>query len=324
MKKLFFKCALLGLLTAAVLFAGSLAYWRTAAFHELERAEDTIRFRDMPESIDIAVLGTSHGEDAFQYPPEGFSFFNFALAAQTPQYDAAMLRQFGNRVPEGGLVIVTLSYMSPYWTGTEEAFESRQPRYYRLLRPENIVDASLSRWVLIRAFPLLTLDPPEIAEALFGPPPEPAVTREEVGQRQLPEDTIPSEQERILRDHWSLIEPSYPEVNPVMWDAYHEILDLCAERGWQAVLATPPYPAEYSACFPEGFYEAFRSRAEALAEEYGVPFLDYSHHPDYTGSHQLFKNLDHLNFQGAEQFDRQFFADLEALDLLPSAGGGQA
>ncbi|MBD5148296.1 MAG: SGNH/GDSL hydrolase family protein [Oscillibacter sp.] len=319
MKTLFWKCALLCLTAAAVLFAGSLAYWRTETFQELERVEDTVRFRDMPEEIDIAVVGTSHGEDAFQYPPEGCSFFNFSLAAQTPQYDAAMLRQFGDRIPEGGLVVLTLSYMSPYWTCTEEAFESRQPRYYRILSPENMVDGSLSRWVLTRAFPLLTLDPPEIVEALFGPPPEHSVTREEVGLRQLPQDTIPSEQERILRDHWTLIEPSYPEVNPVMWEAYHEMLDLCARRGWQAVLATPPYPAEYSACFPEGFYEEFRAKAEELAEEYGVPYLDYSHHPDYAASHQLFKNLDHLNFQGAERFDRQFFADVEALGLLPPA-----
>lgn len=315
MKKLLLKCALLGLMVSAVLFAGSLAYWRTDAFRELERVEDTARFRDMPERIDIAVLGTSHGEDAFQYPPEDCTFFNFSLAAQTPQYDAAMLRQFGDRIPEGGLVILTLSYMSPYWTGTEEAFAARQPRYYRLLSPRNIVDVSLSRWVLTRVFPLLTLDPPEILDAFFGPPPEPAVTREEAGGHALAAESIPQERERILRDHWSLIEPCWPEANPVMWQAYHEMLDLCVQRGWQAVLVTPPYPEEYSACFPEELYPAFRALAESLAEEYGVPYLDYSHHPGYTSRHELFKNLDHLNFRGAEIFDRQFFQDLRELGL---------
>ena len=319
MGKLLFKCAFTALFLGCVLFAGSLAYWRTEAFQELERTEDTARFREMPDTAKIAVFGTSHGEDAFQYPPEGSTFFNFSLAAQTPLYDAAMMRQFQDHIPRGGLVILTVSYMSPYWTGTEESFDSRQPRYYRILGPENIVDVDLGRYFLTRYFPILTLDPPELAEAFFSHPDGSAVTREEVGRRQLPAESIPSEQERVLRDHGSLIEPVFPEVNPAMWNAYREMLELCREKGWKAVLVTPPYPAEYSACFPGGFYESFLERVSSLAEEYGVPYLDYSHDEAFAGRHDLFKNLDHLNFTGAEQFDRRFFAEAEALGLLDTS-----
>ena len=97
------------------------------------------------------------------------------------------------------------------------------------------------------------------------------------------------------------------------------MLELCREKGWKAVLVTPPYPAEYSACFPGGFYESFLERVSSLAEEYGVPYLDYSHDEAFAGQHDLFKNLDHLNFTGAEQFDRRFFAEAEALGLLDTS-----
>lgn len=106
----------------------------------------------------------------------------------------------------------------------------------------------------------------------------------------------------------------------MMWDAYHDMLDLCREKGWNAVLVTPPYPVEYSACFPDGFYESFLLQVEALSREYGVPYLDYSHEPAFTERYDLFKNIDHLNLDGAALFDGEFFDDIGA--LVPGAGDG--
>ena len=59
MGKLLFKCAFTALFLGCVLFAGSLAYWRTEAFQELERTEDTARFREMPGPAKIGLCDST-------------------------------------------------------------------------------------------------------------------------------------------------------------------------------------------------------------------------------------------------------------------------
>lgn len=305
------------LIVGAILYLGGAAYKQTNTYRNLKRTEETEKFHDMPASIDVAVFGASHGRDAFKYPPEGAALFNFSMSSQTPQYDLAMLRQFQDRVRPGALVVLTLSYASPYWTDTEEVFQSKQPRYYRVLSAENIVDVDLGKYWINQLSPLLTLEPGKILSAFLSHPPLNPTEDELRGHNRLLEETIPNEQARIQKNHWTeAMAPVYPEPNPVMWDAYHEILDLCQAKGWNAVLVTPPYPAEYNACFPDGVYESFLTLAAKLSEEYGVPYLDYSHDPAFLTRHDLFKNIDHLNLDGAAVFDQRFFTDVRKLGLL--------
>lgn len=315
MKKLLFKCALLALLVGMILYGGGVAYRQTTAYRNLERTEETEKFHELPDQVDIAVVGSSHGRDAFQYPPEGTVLFNFSMSSQTPQYDLAMLRQFQDRIRPDGLVILTVSYTSPYCTDTEKQFQNKQPRYYRILSAKNIVDVDSGKYWLGRLSPVLTLEPQDLVSAFLVRPELIPTTDERAGHNQLSAEKIADEQTRIKQDHWSAISPVYPNINPVMWNAYHEMLDLCREKGWNVVLVTPPYPEEYNSCFPDNFYESFLLRMEELSQEYGVQYLDYSHALEFAGCYDLYKNIDHLNLEGAAVFDRQFFADIQTLGL---------
>lgn len=173
--------------------------------------------------------------------------------------------------------------------------------------PENIVDVDLSRYWTGRLCPLLLLEPGDIASAFLKPPPLTATTDERIGHKRLSLEDVPEEQARIERAHWNeRIAPAYPEVNPVMWDAYREMLELCRERGWKAVLVTPPCTGVYNACFPAGFYEDFLSRAAELSNAYGVPYLNYSHGPAFAESYDLYRDIDHLNLDGAAVFNQRF------------------
>lgn len=320
MKKLILKCALLLFIVGTVLYLGGAAYKRTNTYRNLERTELTEVFREMPDSIDVAVFGPSHGREDFKYPPEGAVMFNFALSSQTPQYDAAMLRQYRDRIAPDALIVLTFTYLSPYWTDTEENFQSKQPRYYRILSPENIVDADLSRYWLGRLSPLLLLEPGDIASAFLTPPSLIDTYDERTGHNRLSPEDVPGERARIEQNHWDgIIAAAYPEVSPVMWDAYREMLELCRERGWKAVLVTPPYLSDYNACFPDGFYEDFLARAAELSEAYGVPCLDYSHDPAFAERYDLYRDIDHLNLDGAAVFNERFFSDVQALGLLGQA-----
>lgn len=315
MKRFLAKCLLLALLVGGVLYLGGAAYRQTSAYENLERNDNTQGFSQMPDKIDLAILGASHGMTDFQVFPEGWNGFNFALSSQTPQYDWMMLRQYGDRLSNGAVVVLTVSYLSPFWNDTPEQFQAKQERYYRLLDPWNIVDVDLTHWGLQRLSPLLVNNPSAIAAAFLDPEPLQSTLEERLRTITLEEGQIPQEQERIRRNHLSCIERSFPEVNDVMWGAYQKILEMCRDRGWNAVLVVPPYYQAYHACFPEEFFLVFGERLESLSKTYGVPLLDYSHDTRFSPQIELFENIDHLNYAGAEAFDAVVWEDLAALGL---------
>lgn len=218
-------------------------------------------------------------------------------------------REFSPRFREDALVILTVSYMSPYWTESQEAFEQKQERYYRILSPKNIVDVDLAHYWLERLSPLLTEDIQDVAPAFFQRLEPVADQAEESTDR----ETALLEQSRIIRDHLSLIEPVYPQVSPVMWEAYRSILSRCQEEGWTAVLVTPPYLEVYNQVFSQEFYQQFSRQVQSLCQEYGVVWLDYSHREEYAQSYGWFRNIDHLNAAGSAEFLRVFQADLETV-----------
>lgn len=317
MKKLLLKCVLLLVLTGSILSAGGAAYRQTNTYRNLERTEETEKYHTMPTTIDIAVFGPSHGRDAFRYPPDGCSFFNFSMSSQTPQYDLMQMREYQDRFHPDTLVVLTVSYLSPFWTDSQDTFSDKQPRYYRILSPKNIVDVDLSHYWLQRFSPLLTEDFPTVVTALFHDAALQPTSDETSGYHETSADVMDSEQARIRKDHWdNCIAGSFPNTNPVMWDSFCEMLSMCRENGWQAVLVTPPYLSEYNACFSDAFYSVFYEQVNALSSEFDVPYLDYSHEPAYAAQYALFRNIDHLNLNGAAQFDARFFADLQAMGLL--------
>lgn len=315
MKKLLFKCALLILFVGAILYVGGAAYRQTNTYKNLERTEGTEIFHSIPKTIDIAVFGCSHGRDAFRFFPDDSSVFSFALSGQSMQYDEKMMLEYGNHFHEGTLVILTVSYISPFRTDPESDFQNKQGRYYRVLSPEHIVDVKRSQYHLQKFSPLLTEEFSSIVSAFSEDVPLKPTLQEQYGYLKLsdtPEETILSEQERIYKAHLSIIEPSLPDGNPVMTDALRRMLSLCQQNGWQAVLTTMPYTSAYNSSFSEGFYQTFYGMMAQLSQEFDVPYLDYSHDPAFSESYNLFQDIQHMNLDGAAKFDKQFFADLQA------------
>ena len=315
MRRFLRNCTALLLTVAALLWLGGAAYRQTTAYRNLERTEETEKYRDMPKEITFAVFGASHGRDAFQKEDYGEDFFNFSMSAQTPQYDLMQLREFSKHIAPGATVVLTVSYLSPFWTDSAESFGSKQERYYRILHPENIVDCDVGHWVLERWSPLLTTECGEILSAFLQPQELREDTNTLYGQQELTQDILEDERERVRKDHLTLIEPTMPDGNPVMLDAYREIFSLCKENGWNAVLVTPPYPAVYTECFPSEVMDRFCEIMEALSEEYSVPWLNYSQDCEFTESFAYFKNIDHLNLAGSHAFAAKLQPRLTELGL---------
>lgn len=319
-KKLIFKVLLLLLTAGALLHAGGQAYKRTTAWENLERTENTEKFRDMPEIIDVAAFGPSHGRDAFQSAPEGSVLFNFCLSSQTPEYDLRLMRQYQDHIRPGALVLLTLSPIYPFYLQTEEGFDALQTRYYRILSPWNIADPDWSYALRLRLSPLLTEDFSKIAAAFLRPETLKPTWDQRSGEWQLQPEDIPQEQERIHKNHLDMDTLAFPEESPAMAEAYREMLALCREKGWKAVLVTPPYPAEYCACFDgysPDFFPVLERFALGLCRDWDTVWLDYSHDPAFARRHDLFRNIDHLNLEGAALFNGLLYSDIRSLGLIP-------
>ena len=290
-------------------------YRQTTAYRNLERTEETEKYRDMPKEITFAVFGASHGRDAFQKEDYVEGFFNFSMSSQTSQYDLMQLREFSKRIASGATVVLTVSYLSPFWTDTEESFAAKQERYYRILSPRNIVDCDVGHWVLQRWSPLLTMECGSVISAFLHPEELRKDTNSLYGRQELTQEVLTDEQERVRKNHLSAIEPAMPNGNPVMLDAYREIFSLCKENGWNAVLVTPPYPAVYTECFPSEVMDRFCAIMEVLSEENGVPWLNYAQDCEFTEKFAYFKNIDHLNLAGAYAFAAKLKPRLTELGL---------
>ena len=245
-------------------------------------------------------------------------FFNFSMTSQSPRYDEMQMRQFGEYFESDTLVVITMTYRGPYAEETEAEFLQKQNRYYRFMDPVNILEVNRIKWWLQRFSPLLTNDFESLMQSIFAQVSQEDMDDTVAGYHQTTAENMPSEIERIRRDHLSGLNDAYPAVQGDVWQAYCAMLDMCQENGWQAVLVTPPYLLEYVTCFEdysEGFSEVFHKTVSGLAEEYGVPFLDYSRDDEFANTYKYFKNIDHLNYYGAEVFGNRFFADLAALGI---------
>lgn len=319
MKKLLFKCALLALVLGALLYAGGEAYKRTNAYRNLEREDGTESYRDLPEAVDIAVFGASHGREDFKFFPEGQAAFNFSLSLQTPEYDLRLMREYQEHIRPGALVVLTVSPIFPFYTQPEEQFREQQPRYYRILSPGNLIDPDLGLYLRGRLSPLLTEDFEDVLAAFFEDEPLEPTIDEESGHKQMTPESAQNRKPNVFSLQIAHVEACFPEANPALEEAYREMLALCQERGWRAVLAVPPYLKEYTDCYTEfspDYFDVMRGLLEPLAWEYGAAYLDYSRDPDFTGRYDYYRDMSHMNLEGAEAFNRRFFADLGELGLL--------
>ena len=79
-----FRSVVILLTMVAILVLNNL-YVRSDYWRSIDRI---FRYEDIPDNIDLAIFGSSHGECTFGYEPiQEKTLFNFAGASQVPYYD---------------------------------------------------------------------------------------------------------------------------------------------------------------------------------------------------------------------------------------------
>ena len=74
-------------------------------------------------------------------------------------------------------------------------------------------------------------------------------------------------------------------------------------------------PAYESYDFPKEYYDRFRGYFRGIAEEYGIPFLDYTE-MSLCGNKSCFLDAVHLNLEGAKVFSDSLANDIASLGLI--------
>lgn len=70
-------------------------------------------FNFVPETIQLANFGSSHGQYAFDWgalKDRGIKCFNFALPSQSFEYDYALLNMHKDEFAEGSIAFIPISY----------------------------------------------------------------------------------------------------------------------------------------------------------------------------------------------------------------------
>lgn len=268
------------------------------------------KFQSVPDNIQVCNLGSSHGVENYLYKEESDCIsFNFALSSQYLSYDYRILQHFQEKLAEDCVVFVNVSYFSLFGTAEEEQdeFVSKNMRYYSFLPPEQIKafdrDMSVKAW-LSRYLPATTAggDLPKVfLEALLGRGDEAAVvTADDID---LAAETAHTVQNHIVHNRRN--QDGQLLLNEEELQALYDILALCEEKGWKAVLVTTPLLQEHNeeiARVDPGFKKSFYGLLEQVLADTGAEYRDYSSDERFGYDHSLFLDDDHLNPRGAEIF----------------------
>lgn len=289
----------------------ALLVWGINSWYRImDKSDDnwTNKFASVPPHIRVCNFGSSHGLYSFNYEDvqEELTCFNFALASQSLSYDLRILQQYKDRLDEGCLVFIPVSYFSFF--GVEETreadFPSKNKQYYDFLPPKLIKDYDFSTHVFERYLP--SLDAYETLPAvLFRGR---TSSNEEIWSRSAEDMDVSADAAQAYERH--LVEEKLDEQgkrrqNTEEIEALRQIIALCREKKTVPILVTTPYLREYleevDRRSPD-FYEEFYGIIYGIVQETGVDYLNYAADPQFIDRKDLFMNADHLNKEGARQF----------------------
>jgi len=265
-------------------------------------------------ALDMAALGFEHG-------------YRFARADGDLFETRYYLEQLLPRLPRAGVVFVPLSYFS---------FESDNALSVEVELRRAHLYASVGSWRFLEGdflnllrgksqvyFPVLSLVREDNWEgvfyALLGQPAEQKGFIEvEAGDCSslTPEQMQASVENRVAK--YRRLTGEMRRKNPALAEENYAnvvaIQQLGLSLGRRVVFFTPPYLQAYSDHYRAQDGEtlaAMRALVERLVREEDLEYYDFSQSPHFTHAPELYKDSDHLNACGMQQFSRLFRETLE-------------
>ena len=274
------------------------------------------KFLDVPENIQLANVGSSHGINSFDYSDVSYRGFNFGLSDQRFLYDYAIIKQYAGKFDKNAVLLIPISYFEI--TQIKSNFKDQRARYYHFLDKENMDFYSIQEKILFTRIPVLTAGQTFKFIIKDQPPTpvlkvtkEPELTRHSINRhRKWTSDRRADieNREKGFAHNKSLVS---------------QIVEFCYAHDIQPVLITTPITSAMNNIFREktpDFFDDFYRFTSELQEAYpSLPYLDYSHDPRFENDFSLFRDSDHLNINGAKKFTSVVVSDLQTNGLLPQS-----
>ncbi len=307
MKRFILRFLLLAGLTALLLLCLSLVYLQFLNTDYERSVESTLQYKYMPESIDIGCFGSSHIGSGFQalvYHGKG-TMFNFNLPFQIPTMDAELYDYSKSRFSKHAIVIIDLSCFSLYYDNTSDMDSMK--RYVTFLPLRDLPGLPAK---LFKLFRIIDFSFEPVFAALQGKTAEHGTDyRTATTTSRFSEETL--REMGISRAETFLSYIPSQSVNKRTDQALRGMLEDCLRRGYRPVLVTTPYLSVLNNAFSEEFLKQFHADCQVYADDYGIPYLDYSHDARFATAKDYFVDTDHLSTEGSEVFMQIFFDDLK-------------
>lgn len=284
--------------------------------------DDVQKFYTIPNEIMICNLGTSHGQRGFDYSlyDGEMTCFNFALTSQPAEYDARILKKYKDKIANGAVVFVPISYFTLFGQDSEEAsdFDLLNPRYYRFLAPSEIINWNLKDeidHVFIRnplntsyGYILRCLRPIDIH-----------TLTKDYNTMTTSKDKVEKLAEERVKGHifTGRKQGELVTVNEKRHYALVEIDSLCDEIGARCIYVTTPFMKEYNDEVDRQdpqFMSSFYNQINCLLEETDAEYFDYSKDERFTERYDLFFDTDHMNSIGAQMFTEILLEECDVVE----------
>gem|GEM_PF-1046498 len=268
-------------------------YVRTNGYKSLN---GTYKFTEVPEGIQVANLGSSHGEFGFDYQDiEGLTCFNFGLRGQSHQLDLEILKKFKDRLAEGCTVIIPVSCFSYIQV---EDYQNQHVIYYGILDYGSIPNHNPVEYLRFRLLPILSAS----FNAKYLIRDKKTVEWDIFAGRGEDEEYYKLNGMYYYGLFKDLMERQPEGANSA--GAIEDLIIYCLDNGFKPVLVTTPFTDYYNYWFSGEVYVEFRAAMSRMSREYGVPYLDYSRDARFRRTFDFFADSDHLNPLGRKVFTR--------------------
>lgn len=271
-----------------------------------QHMNNTYKFSNIPEDIEVAHLGNSHGMYAFVYDDIDKTSFSFAMPAQRLYYDYKLLERHIDNFAEDATLFIPVSYISFYLGYDNENFEEFNKMYYRILPFRDIKNPKIEDYLKYSLLPILTADSNIKYAFIENEDFEPA--REYMNYSISPEE-MKAEGLATGQRHLDFIREGQKNKDEFVL-ILDEIIALALENNIKPVVLTSPLSKYYNSNFSNEFYKDFTSTIENIIEKNpGSLYLDYSHDSRFTNSPEYFFDSGHLNITGGKKFTNIIMED---------------
>ena len=271
--------------------------------------------KEIPDNIQICNFGNSHSYFGFNYEDAAkqYTCFKFALESQSLRYDCKILEYYKNKIQNGAVVFISLSYTSFF--GKPEVknadFESQNIRYYNIL-PKELIDQYNSRTAFyVKYYPIIYYSNPiSLLKTLLL-----------INRDSWDRETSPEKSDGLSRCEYHVTrlcdENGKRIYNQQSLEALYRMIDICREIGAKPVLITMPYLHEYTDAVYENdpqFFIDFHTIIDEVSNNTGIEYYDYSEDARFSHEYSLFFNSDHMNRQGARKFTNTLLHEVLGID----------